>query len=83
VATQEIEVDPVFARLRKGHRLRVTLATAVTHLHPTVAQLPGLAGGVYEIQRNRAHASYVNLPLAAPGRLATSARRWGECNGQC
>jgi hypothetical protein len=52
VATQEIEVYPVFARLRKGHRLRVTLATAVTHLHPTVAQLPGLAGGVYEIQRN-------------------------------
>jgi hypothetical protein len=25
----------------------------------------------------------VKLPLAAPNRLATSARRWGECNGQC
>jgi uncharacterized protein len=83
VASQEIEVYPVFARLRQGHRLRVTLATAVTHLHPTVAQQPGLAGGVYEIQRNRAHASYVNLPLLSPASLRTSARRWGECNGQC
>src|SRR2546423_15251539 len=27
------------------HRLRLTLATAVSHLQPTAAQLPGLAGG--------------------------------------
>ncbi|MGH2838624.1 MAG: CocE/NonD family hydrolase [Thermoleophilaceae bacterium] len=83
VERQEIEVYPVFARLAKGHRLRLTLATAVTHLHPTAAQLPALAGGVYSIQRGAAHASYVNLPVADPGRLTTSARNWGDCNGQC
>ena len=42
---------PVFARLRKGHRLRLTLSTSVTHLPPTAAQLPGLAGGVYGVHR--------------------------------
>ena len=83
VERQEIEVYPVFARLAKGHRLRLTLATAVTHLHPTAAQLPTLAGGVYSIQRNSAHPSYVNLPVANPERLTTSTRNWGDCNGQC
>ena len=83
VTRQDIEVYPVFARIAKGHRLRLTLATSASHLHPTAAQLPGLAGGSYEIQRNAAGASFVNLPLASPDRLAPSRRRWGECNGQC
>ena len=74
---------PVFARLAKGHRLRLTLATAVSHLHPTAAQLPALTGGVYSIQRNAAHASSINLPLADPAALRTSRRNWGDCNGQC
>ena len=83
VARQDIEVYPVFARLAKGHRLRLTLATAVSHLHPTAAQLPALQGGVYSVQRNGVNASYVNLPVADPGALRTSTRNWGECNGQC
>ena len=83
VERQEIEVYPVFARLAKGHRLRLTLATAVTHLQPTATQLPTLAGGVYSIQRGGAHASSVNLPVADPGQLTTSPRNWGDCNGQC
>jgi uncharacterized protein len=80
---QDIEVYPVFARLAKGHRLRLTLATAVTHLQPTAAQLPALQGGVYSVERNSAHASFVNLPLADPTALRTSRRNWGDCNGQC
>ena len=58
-------MPPVFARLRKGHRLRLTLSTSVSHLAPTAAQLPGLAGGVYDVHRGAARASFVNLPLAA------------------
>lgn len=83
VERQYVEVYPVVARLARGHRLRLTLTTSMTHLQPTAAQLPNLAGGVYDIQRNRAHASFVNLPLADPAALPTSPRRWGECNGQC
>src|SRR4051812_2475318 len=78
VTLQQIEVPPVFARLAKGHRLRLTLGSSVTHLAPTAAQLPGLAGGVYEI-----HPSYVDLPLADPASLRTSPRDWGDCNSQC
>jgi putative CocE/NonD family hydrolase len=78
VTLQQIEVPPVFARLAKGHRLRLTLASSVTHLQPTAAQLPGLAGGVYEI-----HPSYVDLPLADPASLPASSRNWGDCNAQC
>jgi uncharacterized protein len=78
VELQQIEVPPVFARLAKGHRLRVTLSSSVTHLTPTAAQVPGLVGGVYEI-----HPSYVDLPLAVPGDLRQSDRNWGDCNGQC
>ena len=73
----------MFARLRKGHRLRLTLSTSVSHLAPTAAQLPGLTGGVYDVHRGAARASFVNLPLAAPSRLRTSSRNWGDCNGQC
>lgn len=80
---QQIELPPVFARLNEGDRLRLTLSTSAPHLHPTAAQLPGLAGGAYEIERGGAEGSFVNLPLADPGRLRTSPRRFGECNSQC
>ena len=79
IETHHIEVPPVFARLRKGHRLRLTLSTSVSHLAPTAAQLPGLAGGVYQVHRG----SFVNLPLAPSRSLRSSSRNWGPCNGQC
>ena len=80
---QQIEVPPVFGRLASGHRLRLTLASSVTHLAPTAAQLPGLAGGVYDILRERGRATYVDLPLADPASLTVSGRSWGDCNAQC
>jgi uncharacterized protein len=83
MASELIELPPVFARLQKGHRLRLTLSTSAPHLHPSAAQLPGLAGGTYEIQRGGPRASFVNVPLVRPDRLHTSPRRYGECNGQC
>jgi putative CocE/NonD family hydrolase len=83
VVLQQIDVPPVFARLERGHRLRLTLSTSASHLAPTAAQLPGLLGGVYEIRRERSHASFVKLPLADPAALPTSSRSWGDCNAQC
>jgi putative CocE/NonD family hydrolase len=79
---QLIELPPIFARIDRGHRLRLTLATSAPHLHPTLAQLPGLEGGVYQVRRGPG-GSFVNVPMAAPGRLVTSRRRFGECNSQC
>jgi putative CocE/NonD family hydrolase len=61
----DIEVFPTFARLAAGHRLRLTLNTSDTpHLLPTPAQLANLVGGVYQVQRNAAAASFLELPLA-------------------
>ena len=83
VERQDIELPAVFARIARGHRLRLTLATSAPHLHVTAAQLPGLTGGVYEIRRGGARASFLNVPLADPASLPTSSRRYGECNSQC
>jgi putative CocE/NonD family hydrolase len=61
----DIEVFPTFAEIEKGDRLRVTLTTSDTpHLSPLPQDLPNLVGGVYSVQRNKAHASYINVPLA-------------------
>ena len=64
VVRYDIEVFPTDAELAAGHRLRLTLTTAdVPHLLPSANQSQSLAGGVYEIQRNRDHASYLEVPL--------------------
>jgi hypothetical protein len=48
---------PTFAAIPAGWRLRVTLTTADT---------PHLAGGVYQVERNDAAASYLNVAVAPP-----------------
>jgi predicted acyl esterase len=59
----DIEVFPTFATIPAGWRLRVTITTADTpHLEPTIAQLPSLVGGVYQVSLGR---SFLNVPLAA------------------
>lgn len=61
----DIEVFPTFAEIPAGWSLRVTLTTGDTpHLEPTPVQVPNLAGGVYQVQRNGSAASFVNVPLA-------------------
>ncbi|HEY8301131.1 MAG TPA: CocE/NonD family hydrolase [Jatrophihabitans sp.] len=58
----DLEVFPTYATIAKGHRIRVTLATADTpHLAPTVPALANLAGGVYQV---RIGSSAIELPLA-------------------
>ena len=66
----DIEVFPTFARLAAGHRLRLTLTTSDTpHLGPTPAQIAGLVGGVYAVQRTGAYASYLEVPMAPASRV--------------
>jgi len=61
----DVEVFPTFARIAKGHSLRLTLTTSDTpHLGFTPDQLQNLAGGVYEVQRNGGAASLVEIPTA-------------------
>jgi putative CocE/NonD family hydrolase len=71
----DVEVFPTFAYIAKGHQIRVTLTTADTpHLMPNTTQLPNLVGGVYQVQRNAAAASWVELPLSAPSAYAATCR---------
>ncbi|MEA2496793.1 MAG: uncharacterized protein QOJ29_4704 [Thermoleophilaceae bacterium] len=65
VTRYDIEVFPTVARIVKGHQLRLTLTTSDTpHLLPTRTQAADLAGGIYDIQRNAAAASFLEVPLA-------------------
>ena len=76
----DIAVFPTFAAIPAGWRLRVTLTTADTpHLEPSAApRAPHLVGGVYQVERNAAAASYLNVPLA-PAPSAFSA----PCGALC
>ena len=72
VTRHDVEVFATTAEIARGHRLRVTVATADTpRVIPLPSQLLNLIGGVYELQRNAAHASSVQIPMAAPADLAT------------
>jgi hypothetical protein len=64
----DVEVFPTFDTLEPGHSLRITVATSdFPHVLPTVAQLPNLLGGVYELQHSSAYPSNVEIPLSTPG----------------
>jgi putative CocE/NonD family hydrolase len=74
VTRYDIEISPTTARVPAGDRLRVTVSTSdFLHLLPTVPQAQGLAGGVYQLQRNAAAASFLQLPLAAADAFAPCA----------
>lgn len=65
VTEYDIKVRPVFHVFQPGHRLQVTIGSgdAPTHiLNPK--DYPSLLGGSYDVQRDRAHSSYLVLPLA-------------------
>jgi putative CocE/NonD family hydrolase len=62
----DIEIRPTFAELAAGHRLRLTLTSSdLPTLIPTEADATNLIGGVYQVQRNSAAASYLEV-LSAP-----------------
>ena len=84
VQRYDLQVFPTMARIPAGHRIRVTITTSDTpHETPPGNQVASLVGGIYQVQRNAAHASFVDLPLARPGGFATSPVSWGGCNGSC
>ncbi|MBJ7330053.1 MAG: CocE/NonD family hydrolase [Solirubrobacteraceae bacterium] len=60
----DVEVNPIFARIPAGWRLRLTITSAVTpNLLPSLAQMPTLVGGIYHVQTNGATPSFLNAPL--------------------
>jgi hypothetical protein len=62
---QDIAVYPTMTEVPAGWRLRVTVTTGDTpHLLPSLAQVPHLFGGIYDVQRNAAAASVLTVPLA-------------------
>lgn len=68
VVRYDIEVFPTFAEIAKGNRLRLTLTSSdLPHLLPLPADQANLAGGVYEVQRSKADASFINVPIAKNG----------------
>jgi hypothetical protein len=65
--TLDIEVSPIFARIAKDHRVRITLTTTSwPQVEPAGYQVPDLVGGVYGVQRNASGASHVDLPFVDP-----------------
>lgn len=72
VTRYDIEVFPTFAQVPAGWSIRVTVTTSDTpQLLPTLSQMPALAGGVYQVQRNASAASFVNIPLAPQSAFTT------------
>ena len=73
----DIEIFSTFARIARGHSLRLTITTSDTpHLLLTPHQLVNVIGGVYQVQRNAAAASFVEIPLAPTASFST---RCGLC----
>jgi len=67
VTRLDIEIYPTLAQIAQGHRLRLTLNTSDTpHLSPTGQQLPNLVGAIYQVQRNAAAASFLEVPTGKP-----------------
>jgi uncharacterized protein len=68
----DIEIRPTFDEIASGHRLRLTLTTSdLPTLVPPEPDATNLLGGIYEVQRNQAAASYVEL-LSTPASQLTS-----------
>jgi hypothetical protein len=65
VTRQDIQVFPTMTEVPAGWRLRVTVTTGDTpHLLPSLAQVPKLFGGVYQVERNAGAGSVLTVPLA-------------------
>jgi putative CocE/NonD family hydrolase len=75
----DIEIRPTFAELAAGHRLRLTLTTSdLPTLVPPQPDVSNLVGGVYEIQRNRSAASYLEILSTPASKLGSGLRPLGR-----
>lgn len=78
VTRYDVEVFPTFATIAPGHKIRVAINTADTpHLAPTLAQLPRLLLGIYQVKVGGTTPSSVTIPLAPAGAFA---KPCGICN---
>ncbi len=72
----DIEIRPTFAEIPAGHRLRLTVTTSdLPTLVPPESDLANLTGGVYQVQRNRTDASYVEMLSVPAAKLTSGLRR--------
>ena len=74
-----------FVQLPAGSRLQLQLtsqAPATFHLPlaPTPRQRADLAGGHYKVELSRDAASFINVPLTAPGMFHASDTDWGPAS---
>jgi putative CocE/NonD family hydrolase len=71
----DIEIRPTFAQIAAGHRLRLTLTTSdLPTLLPTQPDSVNLTGGIYQVQRNSAAASYVELDSVPAAQLTSGVK---------
>lgn len=71
----DIFMDPVFARIRPGHRLRLAVRTNASWAIPLAKDLNDVIG-TYQVQRSRDDASFINIPLIS-GSVPESKTDWG------
>lgn len=81
VERYDILLDPVCARIRPDHRLRLALRTNASWAQPFANDLDDVIG-TYQIQRNGDHASFLNVPFVS-GLLPESDTAWVPCAADC
>lgn len=81
VERYDILMDPVFARLRPGHRLRLAIRTNASWAQPLAKDADDVVG-TYQVQRTSDHASALNIPFVE-GPVPQSSTEWGPCPKDC
>ena len=81
VERYDITMDPILARVRPGHRLRLAIRTTASWAIPLAKDIDDVVG-TYTIQRTADHASHVNIPFVE-GPLPESPIEWGPCPRDC
>lgn len=74
VERYDILLDPVFARIRSGHRLRFAIRTNASWAQP-FAKDHGDVAGIYQVRRNKQDASFLNVPFVS-GPIPESSTDW-------
>jgi predicted acyl esterase len=68
----DVEIFPTLSTIAAGDRIRVTITTADSpHLETTVPETADLVGGVYQVYRDTAGPSSIELPLGTVNQSVT------------
>lgn len=75
VVRYDIEIRPIYETIPAGHRVRLVLQTGDTpHLTPSPLKLVNMLGGLYHVQHNDVHQSWIDLPVTeGVGSVSTAA----------